>query len=632
MLIDGRGLDPVPPSSATLLRTILRRCGGNPEDEGAAVMDLVTALVRAVGERRALIVLDNALDSNQVADLRLPAGSALLVTAREPIAYPGARIHDLGALDRESARGFLIAASAEASSPIPAAWRRRRIDGIDPRGIAIPSTTVADVLAQLCGFAPIALRAAANLLRLGEYTPLALAERMFDERHRFDRLGSVGIRAPIAAILSIAYGRLSTRGARAVRALATFPADFDRAAARALEVDTATLDELLDGGFVQRRGDDRLLLHDLYRLYARTRAEADERAAFELARMMHAVYFINMAAHVAELWRGGDPTSNTALSAMDVEWPNFDAAYSWAVTYAERTDDAVALEELVLNLRWLLIHLRDAETLLAWSQMAHDIAIAQSRWADASRHLVAIAIAHYLRGDSAAEQEAQERGLALAERVNDEDLIRAHAANVAVSWEYAGRLPEALALLERVVALDAKAEAWRGELSDQVSLALVALRLRDFRKAEAAAQRAAELAREHGQQQELGNALGILGNIYAEEEEWQHALDYYAAALDAFETSRYHAGKVVVRASIGRVHVMRGDKRGIDEIDEAIHAAKSKHDRRGELHGLIALGRAYEHLREGRLAAEAYDAALPLAETLQDRPREAWLRERRGRV
>jgi tetratricopeptide (TPR) repeat protein len=103
--------------------------------------------------------------------------------------------------------------------------------------------------------------------------------------------------------------------------------------------------------------------------------------------------------------------------------------------------------------------------------------------------------------------------------VNDEDLIRAHAANVAVSWEYAGRLPEALALLERVVALDAKAEAWRGELSDQVSLALVALRLRDFRKAEAAAKRAAELAREHGQQQELGNALGILGNIYAEEEE-----------------------------------------------------------------------------------------------------------------
>ena len=632
LLIDGRGLDPVPPSSAMLLRTILRRCGENRKDDGAAVMDLVSALVRAIGERRALIVLDNARDSNQVADLRLPAGSALLVTAREPIAYPGARIHDIGALDRESARGFLIAASAQTSNPIPAAWRRRRIDGIDPRDLAVHSTTVADVLAQLCGLAPIALRAAANLLRLGEYTPLALAERMFDERHRLDRIGSVGIRAPIAAILSVAYGRLSTRSARAVRALATFPADFDRAVARALQVDAAALDELLDRGFVQRRGDDRLLLHDLYRLYARTRAEADEPAVFELARMMHAAYFINMAAHVAQMWRDGDATANTALSAMDAEWPNFDAAYAWAVTYAERTEDAVALEELVLNLRWLLIHLRDAETLLAWSQKAHDIAIAQSRWEDASRHLVSIAIAHYLQGDRAAEQEAQERGLALAERVNDEDLIRAHAANVAVSWEYEGRLPEALALLERVVALDAKAKAWRGELSDQVSLALVALRLRDFRKAESAAKRAAELAREHSQQQELGNALGILGNIYAEEEEWQHALDYYAAALQAFDASRYRAGEVVVRASIGRVRVMQGDKRGVDEINDAIRAAKTTHDRRGELHALIALGRTYEHLRESSLAARTYDAALPLAETLQDRPREALIRERQKTV
>ncbi|MEO8379690.1 MAG: hypothetical protein ABI779_08500, partial [Acidobacteriota bacterium] len=179
---------------------------------------------------------------------------------------------------------------------------------------------------------------------------------------------------------------------------------------------------------------------------------------------------------------------------------------------------------------------------------------------------------------------------------------------------------------------DQKAEAWRGELSDQVSLALVALRLRDFRKSEAAAKRAADLSREHGQQQELGNALGILGNIYAEEKEWQHALDYYAAALEAFAASRYRAGEVVVRASVGRIHAIRGDKRGIDEINDAILAAQSSHDRRGELHGLIALGRAYEHLREWAMAERSYDAALPIAEALQDRPREELIRDRQKAV
>lgn len=625
LLIDGRGLDLVPPTAATLMRTSLRRCGGDPEDTGASTVDLITALARTIGERRALVV-DNARNSNQIVDFRLPAGSALLVTAREPLAYPGARVREIGALDRDSARLFLVAVSPAASASIPSAWRHEH-DGIDRRSVALEAT-IADVLAQLCGFAPIALRAASNLLRLGDYTPTALAERLFDEQHRLDRIGSVGIRTPIAAILGVSYGRLPARTADAVRASAVFPADFDRAAARALGVNDATLDELIDRGFLQRRGDDRLLLHDLYRLYARRRAEAEEPAAFELARVMHAAYYINMAAHIAELWRDGEPTASIALSAMDAEWPNFDAAYAWAVAHVERTAETVALEELVLNLRWLLIHLRDPDTLLAWSQKAHDIAIAQTRWADASRHLVSIAIAHYLRGNSLAEWAAQEQGLALAERVNDEDLIRVHAANVAVSFEYAGRLPEALALLERVVGLDQKAEAWRGELSDQVSLALVALRLRDFRKAEAAAKRAADLSRDHGQQQELGNALGILGNIYAEEQEWQHALDYYSAALQAFEASRYRAGEVVVRASVGRIHVIRGDTRGIDEVSAAIRAAQSAHDRRGELHGLIALGRAYEHLREWQSAARVYDAALPIAEALQDRPREELVRER----
>lgn len=87
-----------------------------------------------------------------------------------------------------------------------------------------------------------------------------------------------------------------------------------------------------------------------------------------------------------------------------------------------------------------------------------------------------------------------------------------------------------------------------------------------------------------------------------------------------------------MRASIGRVHVMRGDKRGIHEIHDAIEAAKSTHDRRGELHALVALGRAHEHLEQGQAAAEAYDAALKLAEILQDRPREVWLREREERL
>jgi len=627
LLIDARGLDAAPPDSVALLRLIARRIGGAPEVDATSPLDLITHLARTIGDRQALIVLDNIRDSNQVVDVRLPAGSALLITAREPIAYPGAHLREIDALDRDSARSLIGAATAAPLADVPATRRARPFASAEGV-IGDESATIADVLAWLCAYAPIALRAATNLLRVGDFTPVELAERLQDEQYRLDRFGNVGIRTPVAAMLTVSYERLSEPAADALRHVAVFPATFDLSAARAIGANTASINELLDRGFVQRRGDHRLLLHDLYRLYARTRARVEHPDAFASSRMEHAAYFTSMAEHVAALWREGEPDSQIALAAMEAEWPNFEAAYTWAAAHADETSDVTPLEVLVLNLRWLLIHLRDSDTLLAWSQKAHDVAITQSRWADASRHLVSVAIAHYLRGDSAAEWAAQEQGLALAEKVNDEDLIRVHAANVAVSFEYAGRLPEALALLERVVDLDQKAEAWRGEISDQVSLALVALRLRDFRRAEAAAQRAAQLAREHGQQQELGNALGILGNIYAEEEEWLHALDYYAAALEAFEVSRYRAGEVVVRASVGRIHVIRGDKRGIDEITGAIRAAQTAHDRRGELHGLIALGRAYEHLREWASAGTAYDTAVRIADALQDRPRAELVRER----
>jgi tetratricopeptide (TPR) repeat protein len=630
LLIDARGLDPAPPDSLALLRLIARRIGGMPEADAVSPLDLITHLARTIGERHVLIVLDNVHSSNQIVDVRVPPGSAILITAREPIAYPGAHLREIDALDRGAARMLIAAATPAASAALPAKWRQRPFAGAE-RVIADGSATIADVLAWLCAYAPIALRAAANLLRLGDFAPVELAERLRDEQHRLDRLGDVGIRTPIAAMLAVSYKRLSAGAADTLHHVAVFPAEFDLPAARAIGADAASIDELLARGFIQRRSKDRLLLHDLYRLYARMSARADDPDAFELSRVAHAAYFINMADHVAALWREGETNAQLALAAMEAEWANFEAAYAWAAAYADETGDTTALDDLVLDLRWLLIHLRDAATLLAWSERAHDLAIAQARPANASRHLVSIAIAHYLRGDTAAEWEAQTAGLALATEVGDEALMRVHAANVAVSLEYAGRLEEALAEFESVVALDRAHRKWRDELSDQISLALIAQQLCDFRKAETAAKRAAEIAREHGQQQELGNALGILGNIHAEEEEWPHALDYYSRALDAFIHTQYHAGEVVVRANIGRIHVVQGEKHGLVEISDALDAARATYDRRGELHALFVLGRAHEHLRDWSSAIAAYTDALPLAETLRDRPREGLLRYRRAR-
>lgn len=629
LLIDARGLDAAPPDSAALLRTIIRRAGDAPDEHAASTLDLVARLARTIGEQRSLVILDNVRDSNQIVDVRLPAGSALIVTAREPIVYPGAALRLIDQLDPLSARTLLVNASPATSAPLPQGWRDDP-HVIGERQLRHAAAKVADLLAFLCGYGPIALRAAANLLRVGGIAPLDLAARLRDARSRLASLGDIGIRAPVAAIFTVSYQRLSEHAAYALHRLGVFPADFDDAAAHAVGVDAAALDELRERGFVRQRDDGRWLLHDLYRLFALSRAAENDAATVRETRALHAAYFAGVAATVADYWRRGNADGEFALRAFDAEWANLAAAYAWAVSYAEETADASAVDALVLDLRWMLVHVRDTDALLAWSMKGCELAKAQHRWAQASRHLVSVAVAHYIRGDTDAEWQAQIEGRELAERAGDGDLLRVHAAAIATSLDYAGRLPEALATFEEVVEIEAKAGDWRDELSDQVSLSLVAFKMRKYRRAETAAKRAAELARAHGQQQELGNALGILGNIAAEEQEWTHAIEYYERAQEAFMATKYHAGLVVIRANLGRARAARGDMNGAAAINEAIEAARDRGDRRGELHGLSVLGRLHAGSRRWNAAIAAYSAALPLAEGLQDRPREGLLRLGRG--
>jgi tetratricopeptide (TPR) repeat protein/DNA polymerase III delta prime subunit len=629
LLIDARGLDAAPPDSPALLRTIIRRAEGAPDEHAASALDLVASLARTIGEQRALVVLDNVRDSNQIVDVRLPAGSALIATAREPIVYPGAELRLIDQLDPLSARALLVSASPATSAPLPQSWRDDP-HVIGERPLRDTAAQVADLLAFLCGYAPIALRAAANLLRVGGIAPLDLATRLRDGRSRLASLGDIGIRAPVAAIFTVSYERLSEHAADALHRLGVFPADFDDAAARALAVDAAALGELRERGFVRRRDDGRWLLHDLYRLFALSRAAESDPATIRDTRALHAAYFSGVAAMVADYWRRGDADGEFALRAFEAEWANFAAAYAWAVSYAEETGDASAVDALVLDLRWILVHVRDTDALLAWSMKGSELAKAQHRWAQASRHLVSVAVAHYIRGDTDAEWQAQIEGRELAERAGDADLLRVHAAAIASSLDYAGHLPEALATFEKVVEIEAKADEWRNELSDQVGLSLVAYKMRNYRRAETAAKRAADLARAHGQQQELGNALGILGNIAAEDGEWTHAIDYYDHALKAFERSQYHAGADVVRANLGRARATVGDKGGVAAIHDALEAARGRGDRRGELHALSVLARLHAANHDWKAAVAAYGDALPLAEALQDQPREGILRLGRG--
>ncbi|MFF8378515.1 helix-turn-helix domain-containing protein [Streptomyces sp. NPDC015661] len=253
-----------------------------PVDTGEALLKLLKALgvsdrrlaqedpqgraglLRALlGERRCLVVLDNARDEGQVRAL-LPAGgrSLVLVTSRRPLTG----LEDVGRLvlcemTQDEAVGLL-----------------RRILG-EERADA-EAGAVARV-AELCGRLPLALRVAGNWLTVRSgWTVDHLVRRLADEERRLGALAAGDVR--VEAAFELSYRQLTGQAARLLRLLSLVPGpDMTAAYGAAL---TATdvfeaedvMEELVEAGLLQATFTGRHQLHDLIRLYARARLSREE--------------------------------------------------------------------------------------------------------------------------------------------------------------------------------------------------------------------------------------------------------------------------------------------------------------------------------------------------------------------
>lgn len=262
--------------------------------------DARAELYRArLADRRMLVVLDNAASEAQVHDLLpgTPSCGALITSRARLAGLAGVRHVEIDVLSEEHAVELL-----------------RRIAGA--RRVRAEPEAAAEI-ARLCGCLPLPLRiAGARLARSSHRTLRALAARLADERHRLDELahGELAVRTSIGP----SYRSLGPRERRTFRLLGLLDAPDIRAwmAAAAVETTVAeaddSVDALVDARLLEVAGSDpigqvRYRFHDLVRVYARERANAedaqDERAA-ALDRVGGGLLFLAEEAHRRE--HGGD--------------------------------------------------------------------------------------------------------------------------------------------------------------------------------------------------------------------------------------------------------------------------------------------------------------------------------------
>ncbi|MDX3847138.1 BTAD domain-containing putative transcriptional regulator [Streptomyces europaeiscabiei] len=270
LFVDLRGHSPAaaplrPVEALVRFLLALGVAGERIPDTPEAAADLYRTLA---AERRMMVVLDNAVDVDQIRPL-LPGGPGclVLVTSRSRLAGlavgDGARRLPVDVFGAEESR-LLLARTLG----------RARVDA-EPEAAA--------ALADACGHLPLALRiSAANL----DHTPRRALRDQADELCAGDRLGLLSVdgddRSAVRAAFSLSYHALPAPVRRMFRLLALAPGPDIGVMATAVLTDTTPreasrlLERLSAAHLLREHSPGRYRCHDLLMLYAAERLQLEE--------------------------------------------------------------------------------------------------------------------------------------------------------------------------------------------------------------------------------------------------------------------------------------------------------------------------------------------------------------------
>ncbi len=537
--------------------------------------------------RRVLVVLDNAATARQVRPL-LPgsASCGVVLTSRSRLTdLEGVRWLDLDVLPPAEAYRLL-----------------ERV--VDDHRVGEQPDDAAQVV-RLCGGLPLAVRIAGARLGARPGWPLAhMVELLRDERRRLGQLatGDLAVRASLA----LSYDGVDASARRLLRVLALFdvpdlPAWLAGAAAggppgEALQALEALVDaHLLTVAGTDPAGQERYRFHDLVRIFARDRADAEDpprERAEALRRGLGG--FLAVAERMADRVPGPcyariggaaprpplDPGHHGLARTDPLTW--FDAERATLLA-AVRQACGSGLDELAFDLAGCLEKYFDVRGMYA-------------DWADLNRRVLATCrAAGNLRGEA-----VMLRGLID---------VTTWAAGDGTPGAMTRSLDEATRLLAMFERLGER----RGMSDAEVMRAWALTAAGEHDRAVDAATRALRWARESGHVGGRARAHVALAVVCGERREIGAAVDHLHEALAAARELGNDRYEATVLQFLGIAYRECGDlDLGEKLLGESLAVSRRYRDRYPEVLSLIALARLYLRRGDPRARATA-ETALALA-------------------
>jgi tetratricopeptide (TPR) repeat protein/transcriptional regulator with XRE-family HTH domain len=615
-----------------------------------------------LAERQLLLVLDDAISSEQVEPLLPGAGGSLvLVTSRRRLsALDDSTTISLDILPPEEAAGLLL------------------------RLVARPELTPADPelrqLAELCGYLPLALGLVGR--RLHQHPAWSLTEQiaeLAEARNRLELMKTENL--SVAAAFDLSYQELPDEQRRVFRQLGLHPGnDFDAYAVAALngcDLETARdhLEALYDQYLLIELAHGRYQFHDLIRHHARTLANRlDPRADRDQAQGRLLDYYQHTAAlaearlarqtNATAPWSPAVPLtaardfedSDQALAWVRAERPNLLACldhvtrlrddarvviltaglaglwrqdgpwtdavdrHTVAVTAAQRLGDQAGLAGAMINLgiiQWLT---DDPATATQTLQQALNIYSELGNQLGRANALNCLGHGRQMLDDRPAAAQAQLDALDIYRTLGDR-LGQANAlSSLAVVRRQTGDFVEAVDALEQSLDIYRGLGDRLGLVSALNNLAIVLWQSTDYPRAAAALEEALEISRVLGDRQGQANGLTNLGAVRRQTGDYLEAAEALQEGLRIFRDLGSRLGQASALVYLGTVWRQTEDyPAAAQAMEEALGIFRDVGDRGGHSTALLYLGTVRRRTGDYAAAAEAVAEALGILRDIGDR-------------
>ncbi|MFJ6895157.1 AfsR/SARP family transcriptional regulator [Streptomyces hokutonensis] len=566
LFINLRGFDPtgsiVTPEEA--IRILIDALGVPPERIPAG-LEAQTALYRSLlAERRVLVLLDNARDSDQVRPL-LPGsrGCLVIVTSRNQltglVVGNGAHPLRLNPLTSAEAHDFLA---------------RRLSAG----RLAAEPEAAQEIITQ-CARLPLALAiVAARSATHPGFALSAIAEELRDYQGSLDAFTGSDITLDLRAVFSLSYQALSAPAARLLRLLGLHSGpDISAHAAAALaglplRETRGALAELSRAHLLIEHFPGRYTLHDLVRVYAAERVRADETPQ-ERDRALERLlgWYLHSAdaaySHITP-HRRRIPLEPLSSSCQLATFTTHEQALAWCETEranlvaAVHTAAASGLSGIAWRLPavlWGFFYLRShnldwadtAEAGLSAARAAHD------REGEGQALLdTAAALRHTDRLDEAID--ALHQAMAIHRELGEPDARASVVVNLGDAYLQSGQLHKAVEYIRRGLAINQiVGSAWRQGIALS-NLGDAYQRLGRFDEAVACLEQALTVLRASGNLWVEGVALDILGTVHRRLHRYDRAVEYYHEALKTHRDIGNRWGEGHTLANLGDAELAAG--------------------------------------------------------------------------